>query len=90
MREVLWIVVVVSGGMALLGIYSFLEYSRGVTKSEIERATAVVNAVTQRGESPNLTYWINVLYLKLIEKFKIFILIVFAIFIISFVTLLFL
>jgi len=70
MREFVLIIAFISGGLTLLGIYAFLEFSRGVAKSEIERATAIVSAVKDNGVSPGLTYWINVYYLKLIRRFR--------------------
>lgn len=90
MREFVLIVVFISGGVVLLGIYSFLEFSRGVTKSEVERANTIVNAVKYNGAQPNLTYWVNVYYLRLIGNFKFVLGISMAVFFIAFVTLSFL
>lgn len=90
MREFVLIVTFISGGLTLLGIYAVLEYSRGVVKSEIERSKAIVNAVKDDGVPPNLTYWVNVYYLKLINNFQILLGVSGGIFLISLVVLHFL
>jgi hypothetical protein len=90
MRELVQVILFVSGGITLLGIYAFLEFSRGVTKSEIERAHVIVNAVKNNFTRPSLTYWLNVYYLKLIDNFGIFIGASGSIFLVALITLFFL
>ena len=90
MREFMQVILFVSGGITLLGIYVFLEFSRGVRKSEIDRANVIVNAVKSNFARPSLNYWFNVYYLKLIDNFWIFIGASGSIFLIASITLFFL
>lgn len=71
MREFVLIIAFISGGLTLLGIYFVLEYSQGAGRSAIERSNAIINAVKDDGTTPNLTYWVNIYYLKLINNFRV-------------------